>query len=40
MEKVQAIKPGPKPITPDGTPDERRRVKLLNQPKQVFALIH
>ncbi|MFH6944080.1 hypothetical protein [Flavobacterium sp. FlaQc-50] len=33
MEKIEAIKPGPKPKTPDGTPDERRRVAPPNQPK-------
>lgn len=26
MEKVEAIKPGPKPKKDDGTDDERRRV--------------
>lgn len=33
MQKIQAIKPGPKPNKPDGTPDERRRVTPPNQPK-------
>ena len=33
MESIKAIKPGPKPKTPDGTPDERRRVTPPNQPK-------
>jgi hypothetical protein len=33
METIQAIKPGPKPNKPDGTPDERRRVTPPNQPK-------
>lgn len=30
---TQAIKPGPKPNKPNGTPDERRRVTPPNQPK-------
>lgn len=33
MATIQAIKPGPKPNKPDGTPDERRRVTPPNQPK-------
>jgi hypothetical protein len=33
MEGIQAIKPGPKPNTQEGKPDERRRVKAENQPK-------
>lgn len=33
MEKVEAIKPGPKPNKPDGTPDRRRRVTPPNKPK-------
>jgi hypothetical protein len=33
MSTIQAIKPGPKPLTPDRTPDERRRVNPPNQPK-------
>ncbi|CAD0001238.1 hypothetical protein [Flavobacterium chungangense] len=40
MEKVQAIKPGPKPKTPDGTPDERRRVTPPNQPKHPILKPH
>lgn len=30
---TKAIKPGPKPNKPNGTPDERRRVTPPNQPK-------
>lgn len=30
MEKVQAIKPGPKPMKPDGKPDERIRKRVNN----------
>jgi hypothetical protein len=33
MNTIQAIKPGPKPLKPDGTPDERRHVNPPNQPK-------
>ncbi|SFW85464.1 hypothetical protein [Chitinophaga sancti] len=33
MEKVQAIKPGPKPKKEDGTVDKRRRVDHPNKPK-------
>jgi hypothetical protein len=33
MENIQAIKPGPKPKTDEGKPDERRRVNPENQPK-------
>jgi len=33
MEKIQAIKPGPKPQTEDGQDDRRRRVDVPNQPK-------
>ena len=40
MEKIQAIKPGPKPKTPDGTPDERRRVTPPNQPKYPILKPH
>ena len=40
MEKIQAIKPGPKPKTPDGTPDERRRVTPPNQPKHPIFKPH
>ncbi|SDE86971.1 hypothetical protein [Cellulophaga baltica] len=29
---VEAIKPGPKPNKPDGTPDRRRRVTPYNKP--------
>jgi len=31
--KIKAIKPGPKPKKPDGTPDKRRRVNPENKPK-------
>jgi hypothetical protein len=31
--EIKAIKPGPKPNKPDGTPDERMRVTPPNQPK-------
>jgi len=40
MEKIQAIKPGPKPKTPDGTRDERRRVTPPNQPKYPILKPH
>lgn len=40
MEKIQAIKPGPKPKTPDGTPDERRWVTPPNQPKHPILKPH
>lgn len=33
MEKIQAIKPGPKPKKEDGTPDKRRRVTPDLKPK-------
>lgn len=33
MMKIEAIKPGPKPKRPDGTPDRRRRVNPDNKPK-------
>jgi len=33
MEKIQAIKPGPKPRKEDGSDDRRRRVDPPNQPK-------
>ena len=33
MNKVQLIKPGPKPDKPDGTPDRRRRVTPEYQPQ-------
>lgn len=33
MEKIIAIKPGPKPKKPDGSPDRRRRVTPPNKPK-------
>lgn len=33
MMKIEAIKPGPKPKKPDGTPDRRRRVNPDNNPK-------
>lgn len=33
MEKIEAIKPGPKPNKPDGTPDKRRRVTPETKPK-------
>lgn len=33
MEKIQAIKPGPKPKKPDGTDDRRQRVDPANKPK-------
>lgn len=33
MKTIEAIKPGPKPKTPDGTPDERRRVRPEKQEK-------
>lgn len=40
MEQIKAIKPGPKPKTPDGTPDERRRVTPPNQPKHPILKPH
>jgi len=33
METIQAIKPGPKPKTDDGSNDHRRRVDPDNRPK-------
>jgi hypothetical protein len=33
MNTIEAIKPGPKPKKPDGTPDRRPRVNPENQPK-------
>ncbi|WP_172279071.1 hypothetical protein [Chryseobacterium sp. LAM-KRS1] len=33
METIKAIKPGPKPSKPDGTPDRRRRVTPEVRPK-------
>lgn len=33
METIQAIKPGPKPNTDDGSIDQRRRVTPDNRPK-------
>lgn len=33
MEKMQAIKPGPKPKKEDGTDDKRRRVNPETKPK-------
>jgi len=33
METIKAIKPGPKPNKPDGTPDKRRRVTPETKPK-------
>lgn len=33
MNKLQAIKPGPKPKKEDGTPDKRPRVNPLNKEK-------
>ena len=33
MSTIEAIKPGRKPMKPDGTPDERRRVTPESQPK-------
>lgn len=33
METIKAIKPGPKPDKPDGTPDRRRRVTPETKPK-------
>jgi len=33
MVEIVAIKPGPNPIKPDGTPDRRRRVTPPNKPK-------
>lgn len=33
MEKIEAIKPGPKPSKQDGTSDERRRVNPETKPK-------
>ena len=32
MMTIKAIKPGPKPNKPDGTPDRRRRVTPPNKP--------
>ena len=36
MNTIKAIKPGPKPKKPDGTPDRRPRVNPENQPKKRF----
>lgn len=33
MEKIQAIKPGPKPHKEDGTEDRRKRVDPPTKPK-------
>ena len=33
MNSIKAIKPGPKPKKPDGTPDKRRRVTPDTKPK-------
>ena len=33
MEKIQAIKPGPKPKTDEGKEDQRRRVNPETRPK-------
>ena len=33
MEKIQAIKPGPKPKTDKGSDDKRRRVNPETKPK-------
>jgi hypothetical protein len=33
MEKIQAIKPGPKPKTEEGKDDKRRRVDPPTRPK-------
>lgn len=33
MKQIEAIKPGPKPNKPDGTPDRRRRVTPETKPK-------
>lgn len=33
MKTIEAIKPGPKPNKPDGTPDRRRRVTPEVKPK-------
>jgi len=33
MKTIEAIKPGPKPKKPDGTPDERRGVTPETRPK-------
>ncbi len=33
MNVIHAIKPGPKPLKPNGKPDERRRVTPDNKPK-------
>ena len=33
MKPIQAIKPGPKPKTDDGSNDHRRRVDPDNRPK-------
>lgn len=33
MEKIVAIKPGPKPQKEDGTDDRRRRVDPVTKPK-------
>jgi len=33
MDKIEAIKPGPKPNKPDGNPDKRRRVTPETKPK-------
>ncbi len=32
FETIKAIKPGPKPKKPDGTPDQRRRVTPASKP--------
>lgn len=33
MNKIESIKPGPKPLKPNGEPDKRRRVNPDNKPK-------
>lgn len=33
MEKIQAIKPGPKPKKEDGSEDQRRRINPETKPK-------
>ena len=40
MKKNNCIKPGPKPKTADGTPDERRRVTPENKEKHPNLKTH
>lgn len=40
MEKIQAIKPWPKPKKEDGTDDRRRRVDPSTRPKHPTLKLH